>query len=461
MNLPDRRRTALVIDDDRVFCAAIRDHLAGMGIDARTAHSCAESLEVCSREKVDLVLLDQRLPDGDGVSLCGPILKGNEEAKIIFITAYPSFGNAVGAIKAGAIDYLPKPFDLEELELNIRNCFRTQELEKFAQVQRYKNDKECEETVLIGGSGGFEETLRIVDLAASVDAAVLVTGETGTGKNAVARTIHYRGRTGRAAFVGINCAALPPGLIEAELFGHEKGAFTGAVAARKGIFEMADGGTLFLDEIGEIPFHLQSKLLGVLEDGKVRRIGGAAERAVNVRIVAATKIDLEEAVRDGRFREDLLFRLSVIRIHLPPLRERRQDLPALCDHFVRKIAKGREIRIPEEEMDRLCAYDWPGNVRELGNIIERAIILQRGPEIRPSGLLGVPKSALPSPAPAGGGVLTLEDLQKRHIGDALREFSGNYTRTARALGISLSTLKRKVKEYGIVRTGSIRSTRRV
>ncbi len=444
-------RRILVIDDDRTFCEAIRDYLAGMGFDVRTAHSREESLKICSREKVDLVLLDQRLPDGDGVSLCAPILKWHEEAKIIFITAYPSFDNAVGAIKAGAVDYLPKPFDLDELDLNIRNCFRTQELERIAQIQRYTSDKEREDTVLVGGSGGFDETLRIVELAAAAAAPVLITGETGTGKTAVARAIHYRQRAARTSFVSINCAALPPGLIETELFGHEKGAFTGAVAARKGIFEMADGGTLFLDEIGEMPFHLQSKLLGVLEDGKVRRIGGTGERSVNVRVIASTNADLEDAVRGGRFREDLFYRLSVIRIHLSPLRERRADLPGLCDHFLRTIANGRGIRIPADEMERMRAYDWPGNIRELRNIIERAVILQKGPEIRPSALLLVPRHAGPAPS-GGGGVLTLREMERRQIADALREFTGNSTRAARALGISLSTLKRKLKEYRIART---------
>ncbi|MFA6148560.1 MAG: sigma-54 dependent transcriptional regulator [bacterium] len=445
-------RSALIIDDDKAFCEAIREYLSGIGIETRAAHTCAESLEICSREKVDLVLLDQRLPDGDGVSLCAPILQWNDDTKIIFITAYPSFDNAVGAIKAGAIDYLPKPFDLEELELNIRNCFRTQELERIARIHKYKSIKESEEAVLIGEDGGFDEVLRVVDLAASVDAPVLVTGETGTGKNAVAEAIHFKDRLGRTSFVSINCAALPASLIETELFGHEKGAFTGAVASRKGIFEMADGGTLFLDEIGEMPVSLQSKLLGVLEDRKVRRLGGEGERTVNVRVIAATNTSLEDAVRDRRFREDLFYRLSVVRIHLPPLRERRRDIPPLCDAFVRKIAKGREIRIPDDEMDKLAAYDWPGNIRELRNIIERAIILQKGPVIRPSEHLRVSLSPETTRIPSGNGILLLEEMERRHIEHALRELSGNYTRAASALGISLSTLKRKIREYGLGRT---------
>ena len=258
-------RTFLVIDDDKVFCDAVKDYFSSKTVEVLTAHSGSGGLAVCSQRKVDVVLLDQKLPDVQGHTLCPSILKQNDQTKIVFITAYPSFDNAVEAIKLGAYDYLSKPFELEQLGLAIEKAFRTLDLETVEQFEKYRSQKESEEAVIIGGDGGLSEILQLVDLAASSEAPVLITGETGTGKDLVARTIHYRSPFRRAAFIEINCAAFPESLIEAELFGHEKGAFTGAVTSKKGVFEMAEGGTLLLNEIGEMPLNLQSKLLSVLE----------------------------------------------------------------------------------------------------------------------------------------------------------------------------------------------------
>lgn len=407
---------------------------------------------------MDVVLLDQKLPDRQGHTLCPSILNCNDHTKIVFTTAYPSFENAVRGIRAGAYDYLSKPFELEELRLTVTRALRTLELELVEQFQNYKSDKEMKETALVGSSEGLAEVRRLVDAAAEVDAPVLITGETGSGKNVVAKAIHFRGPLRKAPFISINCAALPENLVEAELFGYDKGAFTGAVAARKGIFEMAEGGTLFLDEIGEMPLHLQSKLLGVLDDKKIRRLGGESVRYVDVRIIAATSADIEESIRQKRFRQDLFYRLSVIKIHVPPLRDRRQDIPDLCRFLLKKAFEGREILISDFEIERLMEYEWAGNVRELKNVIERASILQKGPYIRPSELLvntplisATTESLLPA-CSANSSLRTLDSLEESHIRHVLSRYSGNQTRAAKAIGISLSTLKRKIKKYGIIPT---------
>jgi DNA-binding NtrC family response regulator len=445
------RKTLLIIDDEKVFCDTVKDFLSSSTLEVLTAHTGAEGLRICLQRNVDVVLLDQKLPDGEGHDLAGPILERNEQTKIIFITAFPTFESAVKAVRTGAHDYLSKPFDPEELRLTVEHAVRTAELEKVEQVQTYTREKERDETVLIGGDGGLAEIVRTIESAALVDSPVLITGETGTGKNAVAKAIHYHSPTPRKAFISVNCAALPENLIEAELFGHEKGAFTGAVAMKRGVFEMAEGGTLFLDEIGDMPFHLQSKLLSVIEDKKIRRLGGETIRPVDVRIIAATGTELEKTLGKA-FRKDLYYRLSVVRIHLPPLRERRQDIPALCAYLTKNIAGNRKVDLPDSEIANLMEYSWPGNVRELKNILERAIFLQRESVLRPSALLENPAGISGSASRAdavSGDIKTLEEIEKDHIARALQQFSGNYTKTAKALGTSLSTIKRKVREYGL------------
>jgi DNA-binding NtrC family response regulator len=443
------RKTLLIIDDERVFCDTVRDYLEDERLEVLTAHSIADGLAVCSSRKIDIVLLDQNLPDGAGHTLAPAILQKNDQAKIIFITAYPSFENAVTAVRMGAHDYLSKPFDIQELKLMVGNTLRTLELERVEQIQNYTSEKDRETAVIIGESKAFTDVLALVDMASEMDGPVLITGETGTGKNLLAKAIHYRGQYAGSAFVSINCAALPENLIEAELFGHEKGAFTGAVSAKKGLFEMAEGGTVFLDEIGDMPLHLQTKLLSVLEDGTLRRIGSTTVTPVNARVIAATNSELESAL--GRtFRKDLYYRLSVVRIHIPPLREHLQDLPLLCSHLLSKITRGSITGLPESEVLSLMKYDWPGNVRELRNILERALFLQKGPVLAPSLLLDgrVSLNACLAPEP-GNRFKTLEQLEREHIQLAVSALAGNLTRTAKALGISLTTLKRKLRESGI------------
>jgi DNA-binding NtrC family response regulator len=446
------KKTLLIIDDEKVFCNTVRDFLENDRLEVLSAHTGAEGLEICSGRKVDVVLLDQKLPDGEGHALAPSILEKNEQAKIIFITAFPSFENAVTAVRLGAHDYLSKPFDIEELKLTVENTLRTLDLERVEQIQNYARDKDREASVLIGSDGAFAEVVRLVETAAVMDAPVLITGETGTGKNLVAKSIHYNSPLARAAFISINCAALPDNLIEAELFGHEKGAFTGATSAKKGLFEMADGGTIFLDEIGDMPLHLQTKLLSVLEDRQIRRIGSTTVTPVNVRVIAATNAELENAL-GKTFRKDLYYRLSVVRIHLPPLREHREDIPALCAYLLSMIARGRKVEIPEAEFAKLKEYGWPGNVRELRNILERSLFLQKGAVLAPARL--IEKQACATAvveqvaAPAAAEIKTLAAAEREIIQCALTTLSGNLTQTSKTLGISLSTLKRKLKEYGL------------
>ncbi len=444
--MPDStKRTLLVIDDDQLFCDSVQEYFRNY-LDVLVANNGGDGIKACSQYRVDVVLLDQKLPDAEGYTLCESILKYNEQTKIIFITAYPSFDGAVKAIRSGAYDYLSKPFELEELKLTIDNALKTLALERVAQVEDYRTSKESEETVLIGGEK-LSEVRNLIRVAAETDAPVLITGETGTGKNIVAKAVHYSSKR-KGAFISINCSTLPENLIEAELFGYERGAFTGAMTSRKGIFEMAEGGTLFLDEIGEMPLHLQTRLLNVLEDGKIKRLGGETIRPVYVRIIAATNTNIEESL-GKHFRPDLYYRLSVIRIHLPPLRERKEDIPELCKYLLRRIA-GIEIPLEKEEIRRLMEYDWPGNIRELKNILERAYLIQRGRPLRPSELIGIKVAqAFSQIGSSGNDIITLEEMEKVHIRNTLNKLSGNLTKTATALGISLSTLKRKLKEYNL------------
>jgi len=438
-------RKLLVIDDDRILGAALKDGLSGPALEVLLAPSAAEGLDACRHHKIDVVLLDQNLPDGPGSTLCGKILDANERCKIIFITAFPDFNNAVLAIKAGAYDYLSKPFEFEEVKLLVNRAFSTQGLEQARDLESYRAQRDSAKSDLIAGQTGLGEVERMVNLAAHEEAPVLITGETGTGKNVIAKAIHYRSFAAQAPLVCINCASLPESLIEAELFGYEKGAFTGAVNAKQGLLEVAEGGTLFLDEIGELPLHLQAKLLGVLEDHQIRRLGGTVSRPVAVRILAATNLDLDSAMQQNRFRQDLFYRLNVLRIHLPPLRERLQDLPQLCQVILQETARGRTLELPASELRRLGHYHWPGNVRELKNIIERAAILQKDGIIRPSRLIDV-ESDGPVPAATNESqVRKLEDVELEYILFALDQHQGNLTATARSLGIGLSTLKRKLK----------------
>ncbi len=447
-------RTLLIIDDDVVFGRTVCDYMNSDHLEAIHSRSAAEGLALCAEKRPDIVLLDQKLPDAEGHTLCHKILGFNPETKVIFVTGHPSFENAVAGIKEGAFDYLSKPLDLEQVELAIQRALTTIRLERVAEVHNFEKERTKAEMKLVGLEGGLTGMASQIRKAALVQAPVLITGETGTGKNRVARAIHDLSPVNSMPYISINCASLPRDLMEAELFGHEKGAFTGAHGSRKGIFEMAEGGTLLLDEIGEMPVSLQTKLLGVLDDKIVRRLGSDAFRRIDVRIMAATSVDLEEAVSKRLFREDLYYRLSVLRIKVPPLRERVMDIPELCRYMLDRVSGGRNVKLSDDELQTLQRYPWPGNVRELRNIMERALILSHGPELRPSELLTFPTQRPEAESAErvvedNGPIARLEHVEKQHIARALAHFSGNYAQTARSLGISLSTIKRKVKQLNL------------
>ena len=453
---PHRAGVVLVVDDDELFCDVIKDHLGALGMTVLTAHRGDEGLAQCSRHNVDVVLLDENLPDVKGHTLCPSILEVNELCKIIFVTAQPSFSVAVGALRAGAHDYLSKPVDLEELSHVVSRALKTLEMEREVIVSRYRGRKESQRAVLVGVTPVFEDLHSFVELAAAAAAPVLLTGETGSGKSVVARAIHEASPRSSRPFIDLNCAAVPEPLIEAELFGHSRGAFTGAVHSRRGVFEMAEGGTLLLDEIGEMPPNLQTKLLGVLEDGRVRRIGSEASSAVDVRVIAATNKPLHQLL-EGTFRRDLYYRLSVLRFEVPPLRDRPGDIGPLCAHLLERMSRGRSFQLAEGELERLRAYHWPGNVRELRNVLERASILQPGPQLYPSRVIASDNAVPTADAvsadyePLIDTLSTLEDLERAHIRRVLEAVGWNFSKAARTLGIALSTLKRKLKRYGFER----------
>jgi DNA-binding NtrC family response regulator len=351
-------------------------------------------------------------------------------------------------MQAGAFDYLSKPFELEELLIAIRMAEKSVRLEGRLRVREYERKKEKERKKLIGSSEAMHRIREQMKLAAASEANVLITGETGVGKNVVAEGIHDL-QTRRENLLTINCSTVPENLMESEYFGHEKGVFTGAESRREGIFELADGGTLILDEIGEIPLHLQSKLLTVLEDKRIRRIGSGRSFPVDVRIVATTNQELERHIEEKRFRQDLYYRLAVFHMHIPPLRHHAEDVPEIARFFLNRFTRP-PITIPDEQMARMKAYPWPGNVRELRNVMERACLLRQGNRIKPADLLWTTPTSgrreTPPEAPAE--ILPLERVAEEHIREAVRACSGNKSRAARLLGISLSTLKRRLRKMG-------------
>lgn len=444
-----KKNSLLIIDDDQLFVDSLRQYLAEGNYEIYTANCVKDGERICRSRKVDVVLLDQKLPDGNGIDLCRTLLRNDDCIKIIFITAFPNLDHAVNALRNGAYDYLTKPMELDEVVLSINRAFRSLELEAVEQIQNYKENLDSDKNELVGEDSSLSEIRYIIKLAAINKVPVLISGETGTGKGVVAKAIHYSKKGRKGGFIGVNCAALPENLIEAELFGYEKGAFTSAESAKKGVFELADGGTLFLDEIGELPLHLQSKMLGVLDDHRVKRLGGESSKTVSVQVIAATNRNLEEAVRQNSFRQDLYYRLSVLPIHMPPLRKRRDDIEALCLHFIKHSAVNPNVTLGENEIEQLKSYPWPGNIRELKNIIERALIFQRDGQIFPSELLSNLVYNLPPAEPAKLPLITLEEMEKEHIISTLMALEHNQTKAAKALGISRSTLLRKLKKYNI------------
>ncbi len=450
----------LIVDDDVFFTESLSDFLLNQGFNTTVAQNGAEGIALFEEHLPPVVLLDQKLPDTGGIEVCRKMIETGPNTKVILMTAYATVPYAVEAMQAGAFDYLSKPFELDELLIAIRMAEKSVRIEGRLRVRDYERQKEKEKNKLIGSSDAMHRIREQMKLAAASEANVLITGETGVGKNVVAQGIHSL-QSRRENLLTIDCSTIPENLMEAEYFGHEKGVFTGADSRRYGIFELANGGTIILDEIGEIPLRLQSKLLTVLEDKRIRRIGGGRSFPVDVRVIATTNRNLERDVEERRFRQDLYYRLAVFNMHIPPLRHHPEDIPEIAAFFLNRFAR-EPVTIPDSHMERMSAYSWPGNVRELRNVIERACLLRQGGRIRPADILW----SAPSPAavteevsehrPAGR-IAPLEEVTRRHIRDALRACSGNKSRASRALGISLSTLKRKVKQMDSPANGSKRT----
>lgn len=446
-----KKPVILIVDDEKNTREGLARALKRL-YTVHTAESGAQALEILSENHVDVMLSDLRMPVMDGMTLMQRALASAPELICVLLTAYGSMETAVEAMRHGATDFLTKPVNLQELELVLERVLRSRQAETENRRLHEQLDSKFGMENIIGNSPQMQEVFDTVRQVAASRATVLIQGESGTGKELVAKAIHQLSSRSKAAFVPVHCAALSTTLLESELFGHEKGAFTGAAERRKGRFEMADGGTLFLDEIGEIDSSVQVKILRALEERRFERVGGQDTVEVDTRLVAATNRNLKQMVEDGDFREDLFYRLYVVAITLPPLRKRTGDIPMLLKHFLDDFNRenGRDIEgFSSEALDLLSSYRWPGNVRELRNVVEQTVVLARGKRI---GIRDLPShiretgGGSTAALPVGRG--TLEELERQAIIQALKNCDSNRTRAAEQLGISRRTLHRKIAEYG-------------
>jgi two-component system, NtrC family, response regulator AtoC len=449
----------LVVDDDSVARDLLAEALKKEGYIVEAYGSGEEAIARGRQGRVDLVLTDIRMGAVDGLTVLREFKRMSQDTAIVVLTAFGSLEGAIEAIKQGAYDYLAKPFKKEEIKLVVQrsldHCRLLRENTKFREELKSKD----EWSPLVGSSPAMLEVYKLVARVSESRSTVLLQGESGTGKELIARAIHGNSPRRDKPFVPVNCGALPDTLLESEMFGYEKGAFTGAVGTKTGLFEAANGGTLFLDEIGELGQALQVKLLRVMQDHEVRRVGGTSSIKVDVRIIAATNRDLEQFVKEGKFRDDLFYRLNVVRITLPSLKERQEDIPMLAHHFLQKCAAGATTAVRgfhPDSMDCLTRYRWPGNVRELENAIERAVSLSHGPLLTPEDLPAQIRQAPPpgEPKPEAGETpesvyLTLEEVEKRHLTRVLKETKGNKVKAAKILGIDRRTLYRMAERFGL------------
>ena len=474
--MPQKR--ILIVDDEKLVRWALTQKCTEYGYQSVEAETGEEALRSLQGESVDAVLLDVHLPDMSGLEVLEKLKQAGETRSIIMMTADPQLDDVKAALRMGAYDFVGKPINFEELGVTLQNALEAGALRTEVESLRGEVRRRAGYHEVIGVSRKITELMKFVyKVAASEASTILIQGESGTGKDLVAKAIHYRSSRAERPFVAINCSAIPETLIEAELFGHEKGAFTDAKAMKKGLFEIADGGTLFLDEIGELSPLLQAKLLRVLEDQVVRRVGGVRDIQVEVRVIAASNRDLEKEVREGRFRQDLYYRLAIIAIYLPALRERKEDILPLVEFFLAHYNKKfrKAVQSLSEETRRLMLnYDWPGNVRELKNALERAMILEEGNQLRPDDLpftvasgksgavpgenkLGAPvpeaqlapgKRRLPALSIPEGGT-SLEDVEHALVELALQQSHGNQIKAAKLLNISRDALRYKMKKFGL------------
>ncbi len=476
-----KKRRLLVVDDEKLVRWSLREALSEEGFVVETAASGNEARQIFQEFEPEVILLDIRLPDANGLDLLTEFKEQNKEVIIVMITAYADADSAVKALKAGAEDYVGKPFDLDEIQHILEQCFLKQKLHRDVDFFRREQRKRYNYDNLVGNSLQIIEVFKLIKICAETDAKiVLILGESGTGKQLVARAIHFHSARADEPFIETNCAAIPEHLLENELFGHEKGAFTDAVQREKGIFEAADGGTVFLDEIGDMPLSMQSKILKVIETNTFRRLGGRQDIAVDIRIIAATNQDLQGMAMRNEFRKDLFYRLNVMTIFIPPLRERKEDIDPLVNYFIKRLNEeyGKQINgIDPLALKCLKRYDWPGNVRELRNAVERAMMLEDGnvltaryfskeiieyadPSAPDTGINTGPASGtIPAATketvnkhgvislPPGG--ISLDYVEKELIRQALIRYDGNQTRAAKCLGISRDTLRYRIKKHKI------------
>src|SRR5215470_13190717 len=466
----------LVVDDERLVRWSLRQKCEEWGYQVVEADAGEPGLKLALNESPDLILLDVRLPDMSGIEGLDQLKKSGEGRAVIMITADPQLEDVKVALKLGAYDFIGKPLDFEELRITVKNALETTHLRSEVQSLRGQMKRRAGYHEVVATSPKMSELMNFVrKVAASEATTILIQGESGTGKDLIAKAIHYESARQERPFVAINCSAIPETLMEAELFGHEKGAFTDAKQMKKGLFEVADGGSLFLDEIGELSPLLQAKLLRVLEDQVIRRVGGVRDMQVDVRVIAASNRDLEKAVREGQFRQDLYYRLAIIAIFIPPLRDRKEDILPLVDFFIERYNRKfkKAVRgITEDTQRLLLSHTWPGNVRELKNSIERAMILEEEQQLRPvylpfsvaesGGLTAFERSSadngqqLPNGRslprlyiPEGG--TSLEEVERNMVEIAMRQANNNQTHAAKLLDISRDALRYKLKKFGLIR----------
>ncbi|SMC27369.1 DNA-binding transcriptional response regulator, NtrC family, contains REC, AAA-type ATPase, and a Fis-type DNA-binding domains [Desulfacinum hydrothermale DSM 13146] len=443
----------LIVDDEKVARENLQYVLKKEGYHVVAVDSGFRALKELERTEFDLVMTDLRMERVDGMDVLERTKELWPQTEVIVVTGYATVATAVEAMKKGAYHYLPKPYKLEEVRILVRKALERRELEKEVQELRRQVRQETGGPVIIGKSDKMHQLLRLAEQIAPTDTSVLILGETGTGKELVARFLHAKSQRGDRPFLAINCGAFSEELLANELFGHEKEAFTGAGSTKKGLLEAAHGGTVFLDEIGEMPPAMQVKLLRVLQEKKLIRVGGTEEIPVDIRVVAATNRNLLKEVKRGRFRQDLFYRINVITLYVPPLVERRDDIPLLCRHFLDKFARAQQkeiAEISEEVLEVLMQYEFPGNVRELENIVERAVALAQGDRIEVNHLPpDLQQLTLRVPRPARREFLTLEEYEKEYILWVLKKVKGNKTKAAEILGIDRVSLWRRLKRFGV------------